>query len=231
LNAQPPMQSRNEPIFFLPPSVTLMIGLCAGLYLIEHHLLGGEAAARLLIEGAFIPARYGAFGVPFGLAHVTSPLTYSLFHASFTHLAVNMVWLAAFGAPLAQRIGSLRFLAFWCAAALGAAALHFAVYAGSLAPLVGASGAVAGMMGAAARFAFKTEASAGPRAFAGAPLSLTGSLTNRTVLTFGGIWMAVNLVSGLGLLSPGGAPSSIAWEAHVGGFLTGFLGLSLIDRR
>ena len=217
-------------MFFLPAPIIWAIGLCGGIYLLEHQLLGDEAAVRLIFEGSFIPARYGAAGLPYGLAHLTSPVTYSLLHASFAHLAVNMVWLAAFGAPLAQRIGGVRFVVFWCAAALGAAALHFAVHSQSAAPLVGASGAVAGMMGAAARFAFRTVATDGPRAFAGQPLPLVKSLTERTVLGFVGIWMVINLVSGLGVLGPGDG-SSIAWEAHIGGFLIGFLCLTLFDRR
>ncbi len=71
----------------------------------------------------------------------TSPVTYSFLHGNLAHLAINMVWLAAFGSPLATRIGALRFVAFWFFTAAAAAALHYVLHSSDPAPLVGASGA------------------------------------------------------------------------------------------
>ena len=220
----------REPVFFLPPSVVVLAALCVVLWALQTYALNAQQTALLVWRGAFIPARYGPAGPPADLYFFTSPLTYSLLHAGFSHLAINMIWLAAFGAPLAQRIGSLRFYLFWMATALGAAALHFSIHSTDMSPLVGASGAISGMMGAAARFAFRTKDTGGARAFSGPPLPLADALTNRAVFMFIAVWMVINLLSGLGFVVPGGASANIAWEAHIGGFLVGFLALRAFDR-
>jgi membrane associated rhomboid family serine protease len=226
----PKIDSQPEPVLFLAPVVTALIALCAGLFLLQTYVLGYAANITLSMQLAFIPARYSAGGMPLNFGFLVSPLGYSLLHASFAHLAINMVWLAAFGSPLAARIGGRRFLLFWAATAVGASLMHFLVYPYSAVPLVGASGAISGMTGAAARFSFRTSGGGGVRSFIGTPLSVGASLTDRTVLTFIGIWMAVNLATGLGWPSGQADGSSIAWEAHIGGFLVGFLCLVFFDR-
>jgi membrane associated rhomboid family serine protease len=224
----PEPETPAEPVFFLAPVVVALIAICAGLYLVQAYVFPEEARRALLILASFIPARYSQ-GLPVDFAYLASPVLYSLLHAGSGHLAVNMIWLAAFGSPLAARIGPWRFLIFWASTAFGAALLHFWVYPDSPAPLVGASGSISGMMGAAARFSFRTDKSSGVRAFVGEPLSIVSSLVNRTVLTFIAVWMAANLLTGLGW-SPGTGSSNIAWEAHIGGFLVGFFFVSLFDR-
>ena len=115
---------------------------------------------------------------------------------------------------------------FWAVTGLAAVALHFAIHPSGQAPLIGASGAVSGMMGAAARFGFRTERRARGAVFSGSPLSVPESLRLRGVLVFLVIWMAVNALTSLTGAVPG-VSGQIAWEAHVGGFLAGFLGLGL----
>ena len=225
-----PIIPKHEPVFFLPPVVIFFAAVCGGLYFLQTYVFDTQANYLTTLYGAFIPLRYHESGPAFDLSFFTTPVTYSLLHASFAHVAINMIWLAAFGAPLAQRIGSVRFVMFWIATSIGAAALHYVLYATSAVPLVGASGAISGMMGAAARFAFKTDGRAGPRAFLGRPLSFVQAMTNRTVVTFVAVWMVVNLISGLGFLIPTEGSSGIAWEAHMGGFLVGFFCLRFFDR-
>jgi membrane associated rhomboid family serine protease len=227
---QPDLDKRPEPLFFLAPAVTAVLAICTGLYLLQTYVLGTLANDALTMQVAFIPLRYSSSSIPFDQAFLTSPVGYSFLHASLAHLAINMIWLTAFGSPLAARIGTARFLLFWAITAMGAALLHFLIYPQSAVPLVGASGAISGMMGAAARFQFRTSQGTGVRSFTGAPLSVGASLTNRTVLTFVWIWMATNLMTGLGWPSGQSNSSNIAWEAHIGGFLVGFLCLSIFDR-
>lgn len=225
-----PTTPKHEPVFFLPSVVIFFLAVCVGLYLLQTYALSAQANNLVTLYGAFIPLRYDVSGPAFDLAFLTTPITYSLLHASFAHVAINMVWLAAFGAPLAQRIRTVRFVMFWIATSMGAAALHYMLHMTSAVPLVGASGAISGMMGAAARFAFKTDGQDGPRAFVGRPLSFFQSMTNRTVVTFVAVWMVVNLISGLGYLMPTDGSSGIAWEAHIGGFLVGYFCLKFFDR-
>ena len=217
---------RREPVFNLAGVVMAIVAVCVGVHLIRYYLLDAEQDFGVILRFAFIPARYGFAPDVYSFV---SPFTYSLLHGGFAHLAINVVWLAAFGSPLANRIGAVRFLAFWAATALGAVALHFVLHPESTTPLVGASGAISGMMGAAARFAFRIDRRASRPAFAGDILSIPEVLRSRVAMTFLIVWMAVNLLAGLGLGTPG-LESQIAWEAHIGGFLVGFFALRLFDR-
>lgn len=220
---------RREPMFNLPGIVIAIIGACVAIHLSRVYILSPDQDFALLVRTAFIPVRYsGQYALE--IWAFTSPLTYAFLHGGFAHLIINMVWLAAFGSPLANRLGNIRFSAFFAVTTLAAVALHYVLHSNDAAPLVGASGAISGMMGAAARFSFQVDRSQGKPAFAGAPLPIRDVFRSRTALTFLGVWMVINLVTGLVGLTPGD-DSQIAWEAHIGGFLAGFLGIRFFDRR
>jgi len=174
----------------------------------------------LIPPAAFIPIRYsGQFALD--TYAFTSMVTYAFLHGGLAHLGINMIWLAAFGSPLANRLGTTRFLGFWVVTGIAAVALHYVLHRFDQSPLVGASGAISGMMGAAARFAFRIDRGAGKPAFAGAVLPVSLVLRSRSTVVFLAVWMVVNLVTGLVGFAPGDA--RIAWEAHIGGFLSGFI--------
>ena len=220
---------RREPVFNMPRVVIALIAICVGIHLLRLYVLDAEQDFGLLVRAAFIPIRYsGAF--PIDLYAFTSPVSYSLLHGSIAHLAVNMIWLAAFGSPLANRIGPLRFVLFWIVTSIAAAALHYVIYPMSQAPLIGASGAISGMMGAAARFGFRIDRSSGQSAFGGPVLPISTVLRMRGTVAFLAVWMVINLVTGLVGFVPG-EESQIAWEAHIGGFVVGFFFVSSFDRR
>ena len=222
-------QVKREPLFNLAGVVLAFIAVCVGVHLVRVYLLTPQQDLELLVRAAFIPIRYsGEF--PIDIYAFTSPLTYSLLHGGIVHLAVNMVWLAAFGSPLANRIGAVRFVMFWAVTALAAVLLHYILHASDPTPLIGASGAISGMMGAAARFGFRVERRSQRPGFAGPMLSIREVFALRQVVIFLSVWMAINIVTGLSGFAPGGA-SGIAWEAHIGGFAAGFFGIGLFDRR
>lgn len=217
----------REPVFNLAPVVTRLGLLCIAIYAVEAFWLNFDQQIWLMVHLAFIPFRYTG-PVAMDLYAVTSPVTYSFLHGSWGHLLVNMVWLAAFGSPLANRIGAIRFLCFWVAGALAAVALHFFLYPSSMVPLVGASGSISAMMGAAARFAFRVDRRAQKPAFTGPVLPVSVVLRSRMVLVFLGVWMVANLVTGLFSGTAVDGPQ-IAWEAHIGGFLLGFFGVRAFE--
>jgi membrane associated rhomboid family serine protease len=221
----------REPVFFLPASIVAAIALCAGIYVIETYVLSDRMDLLFLSAMAFVPARLAVLNIGSLLEFVRTAVTCSLLHASLAHLAVNMIWLAAFGAPLAQRLGGSRFAAFWAFTAFVSTTLHYFTHLGDVSPLVGASGVVSGAMGAAARFGFAASGGPGTRAFTGAPLALAEAARSRSVITFVLVWALVNFVSGSGAIDMGQGSASIAWQAHVGGFFAGFFGLRLFDRR
>jgi len=217
----------REPVFNLAGVVVGIVAICVGIHLVRMFLLSQQQDVWVILRFAFFPARYSG-GYDLDFYAFLAPVTYSLLHGSVAHLGVNLIWLAAFGSPLANRLGTARFLAFWVATSLGAVLLHFALYPTDMTPLVGASGAISGMMGAAARFAFCIDRVSGRPAFAGPVLGMRDVFRSRQAMAFLAVWMIVNLATGLGL-GTSGMEGQIAWEAHIGGFLVGFFGLRLFD--
>ena len=168
-------------------------------------------------------------------ASLWSFVTYAFLHADWTHVGFNSLWLAAFGSPLAWRLGSSRFLLFSAAGAIGGALLHLVVHPNDLTPMVGASAAISAHMAGACRFVF---AAGGPLAgLGGAPAvayrrpaaPLAAVMRDRRVVTFLAVWFGLNLVFGLLGADSGLASGAIAWEAHIGGFVTGLLLFPLFD--
>ena len=162
-------------------------------------------------------------------------VTYSLLHANLSHIGFNVLWLLPFGSALARRFGSLRFFVFLAVTAAAGALAHLATHEHALAPMIGASASVSGAMAAAIRFAFvrgsflsfsRGDGDAAARVPA---LPLWQALRDRRVLSFLAIWFGVNIIFGLGSIAVGSDAVSVAWQAHIGGFLAGLLLFSLFD--
>lgn len=212
----------RQPVFNVPAVVVALIAACVAIHIARLYVLTIDQDLWLLLRAAFIPIRYsGQFDID--VYAFTTPFTYAFLHGSLMHLAINMIWLAAFGSPLANRLGVGRFLLFWAVTGVAAAATHYLLHMVDQSPLVGASGAISGMMGAAARFGFRANRAAGRSAFDGPLLPAKVALRLRPVVTFLTVWMAINLVTGL--VGLGAGADRIAWEAHVGGFVVGFFGI------
>jgi membrane associated rhomboid family serine protease len=228
--------SRDEPIFNVPGNVLAVLAL-----LIVPHMLRAvlpEAwSTWLLVALAFIPARYSGFAntLPGGeLTAVTSFLTYSVVRGGVVHLGLNAAWLVAFGSAVAKRVKSARFLLFSAFCAIAGAATFLVFNTGLMAPMVGASGAICGLMGATVRFLFSGIDAGGLRVLRKNPedvplMPLARALTDRRVIAVTGAFIVANIlgVFGLGGISAG---SGIAWEAHMGGYFAGLLTFGLFDR-
>ena len=164
-------------------------------------------------------------------------LTYAFLHGSWTHVLLNCVWLVAFGPPIARRFGSARFLLFMAITAIFSALAHWASASMDFSPLIGASGADSGLMGAATRFMFQPGAPLGPSGRVGEPeiesipaASLRGVLADRRAMIFLFIWLLTNFVFGAGAQTFGFSDMPVAWVAHLGGFFSGLLLFPLFDR-
>lgn len=233
--------SSRQPMFNAPGVVVALIGLMVGI----HSALGflpTTTFEELLIALAVIPARYGTLAprIPGPeWSALWSPVTHMLLHGDWPHLLINSGWLLAFGSAIARRIGAMRMLAMFALSGLAAAALYILVHHDEISTLVGASGGISGLMGGAFRFMFAvpepTSVLRMSRSSGGEPwqprlVPLAGVLHNRQLMLVVGGWLGVNLV--FGLIPPGFLfDGSIAWEAHVGGFLLGFLGMGLFEPR
>jgi membrane associated rhomboid family serine protease len=164
-------------------------------------------------------------------------LTYAFLHGSWTHVLLNTVWLIAFGPPIARRFGSLRFLGFMGVTAIASALAHWANAPMDFSPLIGASGVVSGLMGAATRFMFQPGAPLGAFGSINRPeiesipaVSLRGVFVERRALVFLAIWFGTNFIFGAGAQAFGLSDVPVAWVAHIGGFVAGLLLFPLFDR-
>jgi membrane associated rhomboid family serine protease len=221
---------KREPAFNLPGSLVAVLAVLTVIHVLRTYLLSPSTDEFVLLHFAFIPGRYA---IPFAeqdLGWLWSPVTYSLLHGSWEHLVFNAFWMVAFGAPVVRRIGLLRFFLFWCLSAAAAVAFHTMLHWGAMILVVGASGVVSGLMGAAARFVFSPSGRIS-RQFAhlNRRMTIGEALSNRSVLVFSGIWFLTNFLIGFGQVFGSAEGGAIAWEAHIGGFLFGFLCFPLFD--
>ena len=229
---------RGEPLLTLPAALTAYIVLLAVVHL--HVLLPSDLENWIIDVFGFIPKRYDSTllvdGFPGGEgAKVWTFVTYSLLHANLSHIGFNVLWLLPFGSALVRRFGTWRFFAFMAVTAAAGALAHLVTHEHALAPMIGASASVSGAMAAAIRFAFvrgsflsfnRGDADAAARVPA---QPLWQALRDRRVLSFLAIWFGVNIVFGLGSIAIGAEGVSVAWQAHIGGFLAGLLLFSLFD--
>jgi membrane associated rhomboid family serine protease len=226
----------REPIFNVPRVVVVLLGAFAVVHLVRY-LLPEEQTAWLTVALAFIPARLTGLAseLPGGdIAGVTQFVTHLFVHGDLTHLVINSAWLLAFGSSVARRTGAARFLVFFILCGIAGALVYVAFSRNALSMMVGASGAISGLMGAAFRFLFQalrdgdTEGLAGERRHS--PLmSLGATLTDRRVMLAVAGWTLINLLMAWGAsgLLDG---ANIAWEAHLGGFYMGLLTFGFFDR-
>jgi membrane associated rhomboid family serine protease len=222
-------------MFNVPASVMAVLGLLVGVHVLRS-ALPEMWDSWVTLALAFIPGRYDGYAqeIPGGLvASVTSFLTYAVVHGDLLHLAINSAWLLAFGAAVAGRIGTLRFLLFSAFCAIAGALTFLAFNPGLMAPMVGASGAVSGLMGGTMRFLFSALDAGGLRGLRedarNVPLMPLGqALTDRRVLLVTGAFLIANFLATIGL--GGIVVGGIAWEAHLGGYFAGLLSMGFFER-
>lgn len=181
-----------------------------------HHFEGGLSAAYAMIP-----------------AHVTQSLStqwYTIFtsmflHANWLHIGGNMLYLWIFGNNVEDALGKVRFLLFYLACGVAAAAAHIFTAANSGTPTVGASGAVAGLMGA--YLILYPQA----RILSVVPIVFVSTLMEVPAIIVVGLWALLQFVNatmlGGGMMQGGG----VAYMAHVGGFVAGMILIMLLGGR
>jgi len=213
----------RQPLLLAPVMVVGLLGCLAGVHLIRL-ALAADFDRLLLIMLGILPVRYLAgdggmlAGMPGGVWAALPFISYAFLHADLLHLGINSAWLLAFGTPVARRLGGWRFLLFYLVCAALAAGVHVLFNAGSGVVMLGASGAIAGLMGAAFRLQLPATLDGGRRA----PESLT-PLYDRRFLLISLIWISTNVIFGITGFGAGEQVRIIAWDAHIGGFAAGVL--------
>ena len=141
-------------------------------------------------------------------------------HSGFFHLGGNMLYLWIFGNNIEDMLGHVRFMAFYLLSGVVAAYSHALTEPHSLVPMIGASGAVSGVLGA--YFLLFPHARVHTILFFG----FFWQLVRVPALIVIGFWAIIQLINGIlteGLLGQGG----VAWFAHIGGFLFGLISIKL----
>jgi membrane associated rhomboid family serine protease len=233
--------SRREPIFNIPARLLAVIATLVLVHVVRVYLLTEDQDLEVLLHFAFIPARYDSASfagstLPGGAAaDVWTFVSYAFLHANATHLGFNILWLLPFGSAVARRFGALRFLVLLAVTAAGGALLHLLTHQGAVVPMIGASAAVSGAMAAAVRFVFQQGGpisfwrGGGEEGYRVPALPLTGVFTDPRALGFLAAWFGTNLLFGLGSVPLAGEDAQVAWQAHIGGFVTGLLLFFVFD--
>lgn len=233
LQATPP---RKSPIFKSPPAVLGLVAVLVAVHAVLFY--AGEKWQNWAYYGfAFSPARYGNDAlVTLPGAPIFTFVSYAFLHGSWGHLLANSIWLLVFGTVTARYLGAWKFLALAGLSALAGALATLAVHWGEAVTMIGASGAVCGMMTAAVpimygRRRFLAQGDVGDPAGA-MPLTFGELVRNRGAIIFMAVLLVLTLFSGASgftgtsFMSQG----SIAWEAHLGGFVGGLAGFYALAR-
>jgi membrane associated rhomboid family serine protease len=188
--------------------VTLVVTLATAAAWLIVTMLGADGFAA--VWGGFIPARIGASGDE-ALAPIwLTPLTATLVHANFAHVALNLLILVFCGRPTESVLGPVNIVILYVLGAYAAAAAQWAVQPDSTVPMIGASGAISAVLGAYSILFGRNKV----------------RVANPTVarwlnaLWLMVAWVALQLVVGITFASAG---IGVAIAAHIGGFAIGLL--------
>jgi hypothetical protein len=185
-------------------------------------MLGSELRTYIY-EWGLVPARL-TLALRFGEEPLIGPgltvLTSMFLHGGWLHLVGNMWYLWIFGDNIEDRLGHARFLVFYLLAGVVAAMLHYAFNPASRLPTVGASGAIAGVLGA--------YVVAFPRAriITLVPFFPFFQVLALPAILVLGLWFVMQFFSGALSLGYGGG--GVAWWAHIGGFAFGAVAMGLL---
>jgi len=208
---------------FPPMATWALIALNVFGYLVEmkYQALGGEAGLRaFLYQWGLVPARY--FVPQWAFAHGLDPgnwlpfLSNTFLHGGFLHLALNMWTLYIFGPAVEDRMGSWTYVLLYLLCGVGASFAHAWMNSASTIPAIGASGAIAGIIGAYMRLFPRS------RVIIMIPVFFYPFFFEVPAVFFALFWFTTQLMQGLSSLAVQQAMAGgVAWWAHVGGFVIG----------
>ncbi|HFB2048163.1 MAG: rhomboid family intramembrane serine protease [Hyphomicrobiaceae bacterium] len=225
----------REKIFNAPGIVVAVILVVSLIHSLRA--VGGPFVDQFLVNYlSLYPYRIGpnandiSGGVFIGL---TSLATHALLHADWMHLLTNNAWLMVFGSLIARRTSTLGFSFLFIICTVFGGLAYISVNGFVKAVVVGMSGAVSGLMGASFRIIFVAFQQGGLKTLQRYPqaiprLPLISVMQHRKTMLATCFWILMNFF--LALVDPNLLGNSgIAWEAHLGGFLAGFLLFGIVD--
>jgi membrane associated rhomboid family serine protease len=196
----------------ITPIITYgLIALNVLVFILE--MSGGD---EFIIQWSFVPSRFLANPT----AEFVTIFSSMFMHADYLHIGSNMLYLWVFGDNVEDRFGHAIFLVFYLITGIGATFAQLAVSATSTIPNLGASGAIAGVLGAYLVLypRGRVYMMAGRGVF---PVSALAAI---------GLWFLLQLFSGIGSLGTTADTGGVAYMAHIGGFVVGFVLTYLFGR-
>lgn len=182
--------------------------------------LGENALQRFIFTWGLIPAEL----ISNPQKEWLTVFTAMFLHGGWFHIISNMWVLYIFGDNIEDRVGSLRYLLFYLLSGIAAAALQVFILPRSSVPMIGASGAIAGVLGA------YLVSFPGSRIASIVPIFFIFTIVEVPAILFLVFWFITQLYSGLFAIQ-GGSSSGIAWWAHIGGFIFGLIMVSFFRGR
>ncbi len=205
------------------PSITIIL-ILVNIIVFLYEVSIGNQINNLLQTAAVIPARY------FSQQTVPSIYFYPLFssmflHGSWMHLISNIWFLWIFGGGIEDRMGHINFLIFYLLCGIIANIVHIFINSNSLIPVIGASGAIAGVLGAY-MFLFPSS-----RVITLVPIFFFLSIVRIPAFFFLGYWFFLQFLNGLATIGQTRHIGGIAWWVHIGGFISGIVLLLAFVKR
>ncbi len=205
----------NIPSERIPFINYILIGLNVIVFFIE--LAQGQQINDFINRFGLIPSLVTA-GIH-GPRYEILPFFTSMFlHGGWMHIIGNMLFLWIFGDNVEDRMGHFFYVLFYLGSGIGASLLHIATAPGSTIPTVGASGAIAGVMGA--YLVLYPRA----RVLTAVIIIYIIRMMEIPAIVFLGLWFLMQFIMGVATAASTGATGGIAFWAHVGGFLVGLVG-------
>ena len=176
---------------------------------------------QLVMQHALIPS---TLTQNFSLGVLKNFISAMFMHAGWMHLLSNMLYLWIFGDNVEDRLGHLGYLLFYLGAGVFASVVHVVFNLQSVIPSLGASGAIAGVLGAYLVFYPQS------RVYTFIPFGYFMQLRPLPAVLVLGLWFVLQIFSGLGSVMASGQGGGVAYGAHIGGFVFGLL-LGLLLKR
>ncbi len=215
----------DNPTHTSPIVTWFMIAACVAIFAWQSSLPGNAVETVFLTYGA-IPANI--FGASTGVVPAFPPeitlVSSQFLHGGLMHLGGNMLYLYIFGDNIEAALGHLKFLVFYLIAGVVAALTHGVLAQGSGIPLIGASGAISGVLGA---YLLLYPHARVRILFLPLPIPFFKIFAVPAIIVLG-IWFAIQFVSAAYSSPEGGG---VAFWAHVGGFVAGMALLPFFKRR
>lgn len=211
----------DNPTYSKPIVTYIIIGLCVVVFLLQL-AVGEDGNRRLRFALGVIPAvLIGGYPLPAEIALVppsVSVLTSMFLHGGFMHLAGNMLYLWIFGDNIEDNMGHVRYVVFYLLCGIAAVLAQAVPDPSSPVPMIGASGAISGVLGAYALL----------HPHAKVLVAIPGLIVGLPAMVVLGLWFVLQF---LGSLVPTDQGGGIAFRAHIGGFVAGMVLLPLFRSR